>query len=252
MYKLPVFKLVLGSLALPWYEKAKYSRALAIPTLLLVSVWALNVMLKEEINSLSSWLLLPLYLAAFSIFAVTCHRLVLVSQGEHSSGLVFTKRELKFLAWLVAVYVIVYLTLLAPLLMFSYVPWTNSPDIDFIENVLFVVVSIARVFAIYVLGRLCLVFPATAIDQNRGLRWSWENTRHNGWRMAIIVGLYPWVISILIWILSREEATLVENVITALLYYVGLAVTIFALSLTYREILRRPLAFSRQVTDEHD
>jgi NDP-sugar pyrophosphorylase family protein len=47
-----------------------------------------------------------------------------------------------------------------------------------------------------------------------------------------------------IWLLSRDEPTMVEWALTALLYYVGLAVQVFALSLTYKEVV----AFGDQVT----
>jgi hypothetical protein len=91
---------------------------------------------------------------------------------------------------------------------------------------------------------MCLVFPATAIDRKGGLQWSWDKTRGNGWRMAIVFGLYPWLIGSAIWLLSRDEPTMVEWALTAVLYYVGLAVQVFALSLTYKEVV----AFGDQVT----
>ena len=235
-YKLPVLKIVIGSLVLPWYQRARFSSALATPTLLLVSFWALNVAFKDESNVLLSWLVLPLYLVVFSIFAVTCHRLILLPQENPTFRITFAKREFKFLAWVVLIFLTFYLSIMSALMIFSYIPLRIKGDIDFTKNVLFVMESIARVFAIYIFARLCLVFPAAAIDEDRGFYWSWVNTRHNGWRMAVIVGLYPWLISLVIWLLSRTEATLLEKLITGLLYYLGMAVEVFALSLTYREI----------------
>lgn len=62
-------------------------------------------------------------------------------------------------------------------------------------------------------------------------------TRDNGWRMVVVIELYPGLINTLIWLISRSEATVMEETIIAMLYYVCLAVEIFALSLAYKALV---------------
>lgn len=95
---------------------------------------------------------------------------------------------------------------------------------------------ISSIIATYVIARFCLVFPATAIDVETGLMWSWNTTHRNGWRTAIVIGLYPHLIAITIGLLVREGSTLLEQIVIVILCYIGLAIEIFALSLTFKEL----------------
>ncbi len=52
--------------------------------------------------------------------------------------------------------------------------------------------------------------------------------------MLVIVGLYPWLISILLWLIIRGDPSLIRQMITAFLYYIGLALEATALSLTFK------------------
>lgn len=208
-----------------------------MPTLLLVSAWALTILFMQEIKEVGPWvvwLLYLFYLLAFSIFAVTCHRLILTEDEKGLFFVSFTFRQLKFAAWFIVVYAIYNLAKFAVsimLLKFGIEPGALNPG-----STLHYVTVIASTPAMYIMARLSLVFPATAIDTNFGLKWSWQCTRHNGWRMVVIIGLYPGLISTLLWLASREAATVVEQTIIGLFYYLGAAVEIFALSLTYKEI----------------
>lgn len=208
-----------------------------MPTLLLVSAWALTILFTQEIKEVGPWvvwLLYLFYLSAFSIFAVTCHRLILTEDEKHLFSISFALRQLKFAGWFVVVYIIYNLAKIAvsiTLLKFGIDPGAINSS-----GTLHAITVISSTPAMYIMSRLSLVFPATAVDTNVGLKWSWEGTRHNGWRMVVIIGLYPGLISTLLWLVSREATTAIEQAIIGLFYYLGAAVEIFALSLTYKEI----------------
>lgn len=208
-----------------------------MPTLLLVSAWALTILFMQEIKEVGPWviwLLYLFYLLAFSIFAVTCHRLILTKDEQGLFSVSFTFRQLKFAAWFIVVYIIYNLAKIAistTLLKLGLEPAALNSS-----GTLHSITIISSTPAMYIMARLSLVFPATAVDTNIGLKWSWECTRHNGWRMVVIIGLYPGLISTLLWLVSREATTAIEQTIIGLFYYVGAAVEIFALSLTYKEI----------------
>ena len=78
--------------------------------------------------------------------------------------------------------------------------------------------------------------PATAIDVRTNLMWSWEATKNNGTRMLILIGAVPWVTTILLDLLWRENGTMFEYVFLSILGYLAVAVEIFILSIAFREI----------------
>ncbi len=53
--------------------------------------------------------------------------------------------------------------------------------------------------ALYVLARLSLVLPATAIGQRPTLKGSWRLSRSNGWRLAVLSpAVLAWVLYVLL------------------------------------------------------
>ena len=91
---------------------------------------------------------------------------------------------------------------------------------------------------LYLLGRVSLLFPAKAIDEKIDLKKSWEITKNNGWRIFVIIGFYPWILGMIIWLVwGREEASLFEDVISSLLTVLILALEVVALSFTYKELV---------------
>ena len=90
----------------------------------------------------------------------------------------------------------------------------------------------------YFVGRFSLVLPATAIDVRTNLMWSWEATKNNGTRMLILIGAVPWVTTILLDLLWRENGTMFEYVFISILGYLAVAVEIFILSIAVREMHR--------------
>ncbi len=234
-HRVPVLKMIAGSISIGWRNRARYSAGIALPTLLLVCIGGMWLTFWPEVEGLAAWAVWTSYMAGFAIFAVTCHRLVLMPEAQTAFRISLTLRELKFLGWVIAMYAAYFALMFFPLTIAVNLPLIadviQTPDGFYYTRV------ILSAPVMYILARLCLVFPATAIDMNRGLKWSWDKTRGNGWRMAIIFGFYPWLISTAIWLLSRDEPAMVEWALTALLYYIGLAVQVFAVSLTYKEVV---------------
>ncbi|MCP3889873.1 MAG: hypothetical protein GY702_13510 [Desulfobulbaceae bacterium] len=235
-YQLPVQKIIVGALFLAWGRKETYLRAISFPTLILVSIWALSNYVASSESQPLYFLIMVLWGIGFSFFAVTCHRLILIGTDDVYSSFNFRLRirEVKFLGWILIVYTIVTLAEMVPMtitmnLNGSYGTENSSEEFYWLSQIF-------KIPALYVLGRLCLVFPATAVDGKAGLKWSWLITKGNGWRVFVIVGLVPWIFSWLVWLVWREEATLVEQVLLTLVTYIGLAVEIFMLSLTYKEL----------------
>ena len=64
------------------------------------------------------------------------------------------------------------------------------------------------------------------------------STRGNGWRLLLGVGGLPFVLSVLVGLIYRNDATTAEWLLLTILAVALFAVEIAAISLSYRELTR--------------
>ncbi len=95
---------------------------------------------------------------------------------------------------------------------------------------------ISNILTTYLYGRICLVFPATAIDKKAKLNKSWKLTTNNGWRLVLIAGGLPWIISYLTALTLRANASLFEIFSISMFGYFLLAFQILIISLAYLDL----------------
>lgn len=210
-------------------------KAISIPTLILVVVWGTWVTYSKEISWGLSWGIVVLYGLSFSFFAVTCHRLVLMGSAERFKpfSAIPGYRELRFVGWLIAIYVI---KALLAALTWKIVQDAGGRLVAGGGGLADWGKQLVSIPSLYVLARLSLTLPATAIDRRGGLLWSWARTRGNGWRIFVVVGLFPWFMDTVLDLVSREGATVVEQVVLFIMACVVIAIEVVALSLTYRDL----------------
>ena len=193
------------------------------------------------------WGLYAIYGAAFTVLAVGCHRLVLLGPSPATSvaKVRWGLRETKFLGWAIVLWLTFAVGHILIMLLIANVvtqvlfwgmtmsegtvptldaEWLRWPD------------YIGRVVSAYVVARLSLVLPATAIDRKVGLRWAWQQSARNGWCLALIVGVFPWALSHGVDLLYRENATLPELAILITLSVLASMLGIIALSLSYQDL----------------
>lgn len=244
--KLPLSQILLNTFFIPWSKKSYFLQAIALPTLLLVSIWAIWVTVNPT-NILYSYLFLFAYIIAFSYFAITCHRLILASNTTlRQIQTINIKRLAWFTAWIIVIYGLsLFIELIALNILIQFVKTPASVELTEaminqhqleLQQAKEIIEYIVYLPIMYLLGRLSLVFPATAIDVKSGLKWSWIQTRHNGLRILVIIALFPWSLDFLLSLLNRENATIFEQGIVGILMYLSAAIGIFALSLTYLEL----------------
>jgi hypothetical protein len=243
MVKLDVAKVLFGAFLVPWWNRRAFVRALAIPTTALVTLSLSWYFGQEYVPAPAAWFLAALYCALFALFAITCHRLVLLDPQSVAPSWVphWSRRETRFFLWLLALWLIstsviwVLATLLSPLILNLRSPSAGEPD----EMWFVWIFTAASVPALYLCARLCLVFPATAVDRKVNLQWAWARSANNGWRLFLIVAVLPWIISRCVKLLYRSDAGAIETVVLTFLGCALMAVEVAALSLSYRELTQR-------------
>ena len=239
---LQIGKVLLGAFLIPWWNRRAFARALAIPLLSIVILNLSWYYARSYLPTLAGWLLYSVYCGLFVVLAVTCHRLVLLDPLSIAARVAprWSWRETRFLAWIIVVclaFIGATFVLSTPIL--NVLLWSGLQPED---TRLGWSVYAGQVLALCIVSRLFLVFPATAVDRRVNLKWAWRLAKNNGWRLAIIVAVLPWVLSNLVWLLYREDETIFEDVLIA---FLGTAIVVFevaALSLSYRELTKEEAA----------
>lgn len=231
-------------------------RALSIPiTLLFVIEMYPYLLLTLDIDyanipvflfySFSIGVLIITY-AARILFAITCHRLVLIGDtGVPEYGMLsWSRREWWFLAYAMFLPAVYYLSvglfLMAKGLLMEFDINIESLQILFMkgDGVIFLMFFVALP-SVYIFSRLSLLFPATAVDRDVDVDWAWNFSKKSGWRLAVIIVLLPLffaLLEVLQLSLWGKELNWVKGIIDALLSLTLLAIQIVALSLSYKHL----------------
>jgi hypothetical protein len=172
------------------------------------------------------------------MFAVTCHRLVLLDPQAVASRIAprWSSRETRFFMWMVLVWAVFLGTVwgLSMLMLNTWVAWVEVPERAWFDWT----VLAAKVPAFYLVARISPVFPATAIDRKVDIRWAWRLTANNGWRLVLLVAVLPWVISHAVGLLYRGDPSVLETVVLTFVACALFAVEVAAISLAYRELTK--------------
>lgn len=231
--RLPLGKVLLAALIVPWIQRRAFLRFMLYPALLFLAVRVALILLQSEgIGGALVWLAGPVYGAAFTVFAVRCHRLIILpsSASDSASVVGWSARETRFAAALTVSLVGAVMAMVGVVsALVRLLPAADDETFRWF-------VLAARGVAAYLFARLCLVLPALAVDRRVGFRWAWSASQGNGWRLAIIVALWPWLLDRAVVLLYRTDATYPEWVALTILAVLMAAIQVSALSLAYREL----------------
>ncbi len=187
-------------------------------------------------------------LALYVMFAVAWHRRFLAQElTTVAAALRWGPRQMRFLArfFTLALVMIAAGFVLGGSLTIGAVAATGSgPGPLRLLALAGVLVGIVLVYS-----RLLLIFPAAALDEKMSLTDSWRLTRGNSWRMVGISFLpfFPiWIASAFVSVpilsaisgLGLQQsltAMLVANLVEQAFVFTGVAVTVSALSIAYRD-----------------
>jgi hypothetical protein len=91
-----------------------------------------------------------------------------------------------------------------------------------------------------VIGRLSLMLPAVAIGERLQPVKVARDSVGNSWRLAVIVGVLPWLLDALVDLLYRDGATRFEFGMLLVLSSFCTVLGVIALSLAYRDLAGVP------------
>ncbi|MEW6529757.1 MAG: hypothetical protein AB1473_02900 [Thermodesulfobacteriota bacterium] len=236
---IPVIATIRDAVTIPWRQQAIMFRALVPISLVLIALLTAMERMKVEAGGMIYALVFYiLFIPAFAVFAITCHRLILLGgDSVPKHGLAkWTRRETRFVGWtlLIGFYYLcigfVLAILLIGLTLFFEPLISPSPVVMKLAGGATAV--LVWIPCLYWGARYSILLPATAVDERPNLEWAWKVSQGNGWRLVLVVGVLPMALqtgpgfllgySIVVDVLLHAA--------TCILYVIEIA----ALSLSYR------------------
>jgi hypothetical protein len=193
MIPLNMSRVVSQAMQIAWRRRSEVTRVVMVPAIGQIFVGVVSGRLGIEHLRYQIPLVL-VQMVLLTVLAVAVHRIMLLDQGSVSSsyGLFsWTPRESRYLGRSLTLLVIALVLSRLPVRVLEYGMERGLPDpwglLSAFSAPFFAVVSV------YVLSRLNLVLPAMAIDEHHNFRWARQRSRGHGWRLLVVVGLFPGV-----------------------------------------------------------
>lgn len=158
--------------------------------------WLTNVPAIQANSEAWVYLLGALQVLVYTVLAVRLHRLVLGVTDPVQGVIRWSRRETRFLGWLLTVYFYLIVIFVAVASVAQFVSAFSS---DLISGgwAFIGFMTLASLPAAYLFVRLSVLLPATAIDQKRNMAWAWSLTAGNGWRLVLMLWAVPMILSVL-------------------------------------------------------
>jgi len=242
-YRLPVKQIIVDALVITWVEKATLSRVLALPIFAIIILQLFWQYYVDSISNLAGWINYLIYVFLLVILFINCHRIFLLGKDSVPRyGFNINARILRFYFWLLVLALIAfiswYISIAIILTIFNWIEAFNLVSYSEASKSSKVVAEwisvLAYIPAVVIISRLILVLPSIAIDRKDGLLWSWWVTKENSWRMFVIVGVIPWLISLFISTVFRENQTAFESVAFYIITYSAIIIEVSVISLSYK------------------
>ena len=249
--RLSLPRVVLGTFTLTWQHRVDVARTIGIPLLVVIActlAWNLAAM---HVSKSGKWVFYAVYLLANCWLAVVTHRMVLMDEPGKPTH--FDKAAWKRLfvfvglvAALWALYVVMKLLIIKgvlDLVVFgARVPGSPKDALGFPDMTPWVkVLDIVGDWVPFLLiGRFILVLPAVATGERLQPGKAWRDSVGNGWRLAVIIGVLPWLLDMLVDLLYRNGATRFEFGLLLVLSSFCTVLGVIALSLAYRDLVILP------------
>ena len=245
--KLPLRKILWSAFALPWRHRADFVGPLGLPLLAMIGC-SLAWRRMAFQPPVAAWVaMVPVYCLAMSWLAITVHRLVLLeasdartpwnAQSWRRLGLFTAAGAGLWLSYvvigvLIASVVVGLISIThgdAEALLKGDPTKLPLAAIEWISYSSFVLTA-------WAIGRLCLVLPAIAVDDKPDVAALWRASRGNAWRLAVVAGVLPLGLELLMNLLEGHSPPALVSSVFAVITAPLVVVEVVALSLSYWEL----------------
>ena len=227
-------------MAFPWKHSSAVLRIAALPVLVLIACSLAPEVTPLGESELAGWSLFFVEIIASAWLAIGVHRLILLGsrEGEWRFDARGRKRGAVFTAFLLVTSLL--FGGLGDLLYQFGLVWffeTLPLRVAWWERmgIYFGVLVLASIGAAWLFARICLLFPAIAVDGNSSLAEAWRLSRGNAWRLAVITSLMPIVLLIGVELFTGADDSL-GYTLFAILQSLVLIAEVAAVSFSYAAI----------------
>ncbi len=247
---LHLWPVIREAVAFPWqYRQMLWKWVLVCGTLAGLTNYVLESYIvpeSEKVDDLSglfddlgyTFILGALSIFVYTLFCIRCHRLVLLKPTPEIEASVFQlgKREYNFLSFLLKVCLRMFILIPVILLIAVLSTLIGISDGPYQDMIFWLVLGPPTA---YILGRFCMVFPATAIDLEPSLAWAWEQSKDLAWRLGILAGVLPWLFSFIYegkLFFGIDQYALAHSITYGFLSFIFIAIEVAVISIAFREL----------------
>ena len=186
------------------------------------------------------------YLAIFYITGILgivgCHRVFLLPKKVVNETLTFrwSPRETKFLFCMLAVSILAFfismpfLTVIFNIIDFELI---NGEDYQIFFEI---ILTISFIPISYIISRFSLIFPDTAVGNNRTLLWAWNISSGYSFKLFILIGVLPLTTEYMFELIENfVDTTYILSFIKSALWLMVMVIEICFLSLSYKWIVSK-------------
>lgn len=224
------------SLRLPGLLRVRLWRGIAAPFFLIIGATVVLAVSGLHGHAHARLALGALIFGCVAAMAVVIHRLVLLPAAEADAnaggrGLQRLAKAVIAMLGLWAAFVVVGLVVATAILVLyqAGAVWLLPYWMQ----------TLGAAAAAWFLARLCLVTPGLVTDQPRALSTAWKVSRGNGWRIAALIAIAPWLLILYVQAMWPRG---VDRLVFVLVIAMGALLSIFllfAVSVSYRELIAR-------------
>lgn len=234
VYRLPAWTVILNTFQLVWMVRSDLIMKLSLSYVLIILIESVGKSIDVE-NRYFGYAVLLLTPIFYTYYAVICHRLVILGNASVPPFGIrkWTIRETRFLGWLIGFWLVLMLLMESRSMMAHLlISLLGISGVTVFQISLVIIILLVM----YLLARLSMIFPAVAIGKKPSIKWAWDISKGNGWRLLLIVGFMPLTLGIIQLYLEEADGTVIEYIVNSMLSFVVSIIGISAVSLSYKNL----------------
>ncbi len=239
-------RILRDSFVLSWVHRKEVIHRCGTPLLLIIGVTLLWDSVSEEIlrDSAFLWTAWGVFAVANCWLALAVHRMVLLDEPGRALAMESASLQ-RFASFMLAaafvwvVYQVAFYSAAGIASVALGTPYVPGKPPEGGSGAWQLIGAVASLVGFVILGRVSLLLPMVAVGKNFDILETWLETEGNGWRMAVLVGVLPWLMLQFTNLLYRDGFSRLEQALIVTLGALTIIVEVVALSFAYRELTSR-------------